>query len=72
MAFITFAFNKGDVPQFNGSGFLIGRDEKFINHRMFLDPSERGLTLRTTIRYFSDFPWGDSAIRKHLLWKTTH
>ncbi|MEC8392616.1 MAG: protoporphyrinogen oxidase, partial [Actinomycetota bacterium] len=23
MAFITFAFNKGDVPQFNGSGFLI-------------------------------------------------
>ena len=30
MAFITFAINKGDVPQFNGSGFLIGRDENLL------------------------------------------
>ena len=30
MAFITFGFNKGDVPQFNGSGFLIGRDENLL------------------------------------------
>ncbi len=30
MAFITFAFNKSDVPQFNGSGFLVGRDENFL------------------------------------------
>ena len=30
MAFITFAFNKADVPQFNGSGFLVGRDENLL------------------------------------------
>ena len=30
MAFITFAFNKNDVPQFNGSGFLVGRDENLL------------------------------------------
>jgi len=30
MAFITFAFNKDDVPQFNGSGFLVGKDEDLL------------------------------------------
>ena len=30
MAFITFAFNKGDVSEFNGSGFLVGRDEDLL------------------------------------------
>ena len=30
MAFITFAFNKGDVPEFNGSGFLVSRDEDLL------------------------------------------
>ena len=30
MAFITFAFNKSDVPRFNGSGFLVGRDEDLL------------------------------------------
>tara|TARA_B100000214_G_scaffold364011_1_gene330118 strand:+ start:846 stop:2210 length:1365 start_codon:yes stop_codon:yes gene_type:complete len=30
MAFITFAFNKDDVPQFNGSGFLVGRNENLL------------------------------------------
>ncbi len=30
MAFITFAFNKSDVSEFNGSGFLVGRDEDLL------------------------------------------
>ena len=30
MAFITFAFNKGDVSEFNGSGSLVGRDEDLL------------------------------------------
>ena len=30
MAFITFAFNKSDVSEFNGSGFLVGRDENLL------------------------------------------
>ena len=30
MAFITFAFNKGHVSEFNGSGFLVGRDEDLL------------------------------------------
>ena len=30
MAFITFAFKKDDVPEFNGSGFLVGRDEDLL------------------------------------------
>ena len=30
MAFITYAFNKTDVPTFNGSGFLVGRKEDLL------------------------------------------
>ncbi len=30
MAFITYAFDSSEVPSFNGSGFIIGRDEGLI------------------------------------------
>lgn len=30
MAFITYAFNRADTPPFEGSGFLVGRDENLL------------------------------------------
>ena len=76
MAFITFAFNKGDVPQFNGSGFLIGRDENLLttacswtSEKWSHLKNDDTVFLRLSVGRFGDtkaLAMGDDALIKNL------